>query len=72
MNKVKIITKHFEIGDKIIVKPFNKLKKKHRDRIGTIVELEEHLLPSWVNVKFDDTKRICKVDTIDIELINKK
>lgn len=64
-------TKPLKIGDKIIVKPVNKLKKKHRDRVGIIVELEDHLLPQWANVKFDDTKRIGKVETMDIELVPK-
>lgn len=71
MRKIaKVRINAFQLGDKIIVKPVNKLNKKHRDRIGIIVEMEEHLLPQWAYVKFEDTKRIGKVSTIDIEFMS--
>ena len=64
----KKVNSNFKVGDRIIVKPVNKLKKKHRDQSGTIVKLEDRFLPSWANIKFDDTKRVGKAETHDLQI----
>lgn len=57
VNGIKIV-----IGNTYIVKPVNPRKMKNRDRICTLIELEEHLIPSWGIVKFHDTKRNAKIE----------
>jgi hypothetical protein len=42
----------------------NPKKMKHRNRICTLIEVEDHLLPSWGIVKFHDTKRNGKIDSL--------
>ena len=59
---ITINGKEIVIGNTYIVKPVNPRKMKNRDRICTLIELEDHLNPSWGIVKFHDTKRNGKID----------
>lgn len=60
-----------QIGKKYIIKPDNIKKMKNRDRKCLIVELEDHLTPSWAKVKFLDTNRTSKInDLSDLKEIN--
>lgn len=64
-NKITIINGvEIKIGQKYIVQPNNPRKMKHRDRTGKLVEIEDSLIPSWANLKFDDTNRIGKITDI--------
>ena len=54
--------KELVIGNIYIVQPDNSKKMKHRNRICTLIEVEDHLIPSWGIVKFHDTKRNGKID----------
>ncbi len=52
INGIKIV-----IGNTYIVQPNNPKKMKHRNRICTLIEVEDHLLPSWGIVKFGLIKK---------------
>jgi hypothetical protein len=53
-------------GHRYIVSPTNPKKKKHRNRTGVIESLEDDFLPSYAMMKFDDNKRVGKVDICDL------
>lgn len=65
--KLKIVITP-KIGDRIIMQSDNARKMKDRGRIGTVVELEDHFLPSWIKAKFDDTKRVKQISIFDISI----
>lgn len=57
-----------KVGDRVKVEPVNPQKLKHRDRTGTIAGYyhDEIGFLQSVKVKFDDTKRVGKVDVPDL------
>ena len=54
------------VGKDYCVKPINPLKKKHRDRVCTILEFDDEFVPLNVKVKFLDNGRIGKVCCSDL------
>ena len=61
------------IGAKYVCEPLNPLKLKNRGRQGTLIEFcqdEDIGLAQWeANIKWDDTKRVGKVDILDLVLL---
>jgi hypothetical protein len=57
-----------KVGKEMVVKPHNKLKKKHRDRRGVITKFVSDPRGNiMVQMKFSDTNRIGKVDIVDLD-----
>jgi uncharacterized lipoprotein YehR (DUF1307 family) len=57
-----------KVGKEMVVKPLNKLKKKHRDRRGVITKfVSDPRAGIKVQMKFSDTNRTGKVDIEDLD-----
>lgn len=54
------------IGSNYRVEPMNPQKKKHRDRVCTIIEFDDDLMPKNASVRFQDNNRIGKVCLSDL------
>ena len=62
--KVKTLT--ITIGSTYRVEPINPQKKKHRDRVCTILELDDDFMPQNASVRFQDNNRVGKVCLSDL------
>jgi hypothetical protein len=56
----------YTTGNTYRVDPTNPQKKKHRDRVCTILEFDDDFMPQNASVRFHDNNRIGKVDLSDL------
>lgn len=61
------------VGDHVLVDPLNPVVMKHRNRTGVIVGHDRDKIGTvdMIKIKFDDTKRVGKVDMFDLVIVQK-
>lgn len=53
-------------GNTYRIEPMNSQKKKHRDRVCTILEFDDDFMPQEASVRFHDNNRVGKVNLSDL------
>lgn len=58
------------VGKRYRIEPHHNRPNKNRGRTGVVESIDERFFPEFVLLRFDDTKRVSKVDIGSIVLVD--